>query len=196
MKGGANSSISIIQIGSPKIEEDSDFYILIVDCGGETTIPSYIRDQRKSLIKKGYLIIYGLLDVRPNWARDQIPQLEKFLYFRLPQKEIETVFILSVMEIEAWFLAEDKHYHKIHPNLNIDTIRKINFFDPLSNTELIDEPAILLNNIYQNVGLSYHKNKKKISRTVNNLDYENLYFHVVKRNRSFETLINSIHKFI
>lgn len=193
MQGGSKSTISIMQIGSPKIEEGADFYMLIVDCGGETTVSSYIRDQRKSLINKGYLIIFGLLDVRPNWTREQIPRLEKFLYYKLPQKDLKTKFLISVMEIESWFLAEENHYKNIHPDLDI---KKFNSFDPLSDTELIEEPASLLHDIYQIVGFAYKKDKKKISRTVDSLDYANLYFNVVNRNNSLNILVDAIHDVI
>lgn len=144
MKGGSKMSISIIKIGAPSISPTADYFFMIIDCSGETTIATYIRNQRDSLLSKGYSAIFGLLDVRPNWSRNEIPKLRKMLYYKLPQKDIETKFILSVMEIESWFLAEEKHFKNIHPDLDVETIKKRNNFDPLSNTELVDEPARLL----------------------------------------------------
>jgi len=196
MKGGKNSPISITQIGAPEISEDAEYYFLLTDCGGETTVASYIRDQRVSLINKGYLAIFGILDVRPNYKREDIEKLRKNLYFKLPQKDLETKFILSIMEIEAWFLADENHYIKIDSRLTIDFIKEKNNFNPLCNTELIEEPASLLDDIYKTVGNTYGKNKRTIARTVENLDYSNIYFKIPKRIPSLKELIDSIEKYL
>lgn len=196
MQGGARSRLRITQIGAPTFGDTAQYYILIVDCGGETTVQSYIREQRDSLLKKDYKIIYGILDVRPNWTREEIPKLERSLYYKLPQRDLETRFILSVMEIESWFLAEENHYSKIHRNISLKLIWDEIGFDPLSDTELQENPSGLLHEIYQTQGLAYNKNRKSISRTVNKLDYANLYFNVKERNKSLGFLIDEIDTFI
>ncbi len=192
MQGGSSVAISITVISTPNITNDTGYYFLIIDCGGETTVSSYIREQRESLINTGYVAIFGLLDVRPRWERDEIPELERFLYYGLPQRELETKFILSIMEIEAWFLADENHYKEIDPNLTLDLILMNNNFDPTSNTEVLENPAELLDEIYKNVDLRYGKSRSQISRTVNNLDYENIYFEVQNRIPSLKELIQSI----
>jgi hypothetical protein len=194
MQGGSKTNIKITQIGSPKINQDADYYFLITDCGSETTVASYIKEQRDSLKRSGYIALFGMLDVRPNWKRDQIPELNRKLYCRMPQRDLETKFILSIMEIEAWFLAEENHYEKIDANLTLDYIQNNHGIDPRGNTELIDEPADLLDKIYQSVGQKYGKNKQVISKTVELLDYTNLYFEVSERIPSLKNLIDSIDK--
>ncbi len=196
MRGGSKVSINITEIGSPQINENADYYFLIIDCGGETTVASYIKDQRVSLLEKGYNGIFGLLDVRPNWQRNDIEKLKKFLYYGLPQKNIETKFLLSIMEIEAWFLAEENHYKKINSRLTSDFLLQNYSFNPKTenteNTENFDEPATLLSEIYLSAGIKYNKNKKSISKTVNSLDYSNLYLEVKNRIPSLNELIESI----
>lgn len=192
MRGGKNGPIRITHIGSPQIAADSHLYILITDCGGETTVKSYIMEQRENLIRKGYSHIFGIRDVRPNIARSEIEKLKQRIYYRIPQKDCETKFILAIMEIEAWFLAEEKHFEKLHSQLTCDLIQSQLNFDPLGNTELVEEPAQLLNQIYQLVGLSYGKTRTQLERTVENMDYANLYLEVPNRNASLKTLIDAI----
>ena len=83
------------------------------------------------------------------------------------------------MEVETWFLAELNHYNKIDKRLTINLI-KDEFLDlnSILNFESeIEEPAKTLHNIYELVGKFYDKNKKRVVRTVNSLDYANLYLN-------------------
>jgi len=62
-----------------------------------------------NLSKKDYSLIIGLRDVHPI-SRADIGKLEAGLPRFVKTKPIPVEFILSVMEVEAWFLAEHSHF--------------------------------------------------------------------------------------
>lgn len=191
MKGGGKSPISLTFLQSDEPTEDTFYYILIYDCGGESTVKSYVLDQRQSLLSAGYLKVIGLRDVYPEFGRGDIFKLQQFLYYKVSQKDLPIKFVLGVMEVESWFLAEENHFLKINAILD-EPYLKANFnLEPSKDdTELIDEPANFLDSIYQSVGTSYEKNKASIDRTIDALNYVNIYFNVRERNSSLNELIN------
>jgi len=196
ISGGRRIPVSITTLSTSSNSEKKDYYILIYDCGGDSSIRSYIGDQRASLIKTGYIKIFGIRDVYPDFDRSEIIKLRNGLYFKLPQKDLPTKFILSIMEIEAWFLAEENHYATIDSKLTIDYIKNNYCFDPsIYNTELRDEPTNDLIKIYQLVGKSYTKTKSHIDRTINSLDYDNVYLNVRNRVNALNELVTEIDSF-
>lgn len=196
IKGGTKTPISITTISTTTIFNNKDYYILIYDCGGDSSIRSYIEDQRNSLLQAGYIKILGMRDVFPDFDRTEIKALQYGLYFKLPQKDLPTKFILSVMEIEAWFLAEENHYATIDSKLTNDFIKDNYSFDPsIYNTELLDEPANDLSQIYQLVGKNYTKENRRIKRTINSLDYDNIYLNVGDRINALNELLTEINSF-
>jgi len=191
--GGRKTPISIVQIGSPQLNSSASYYFAIYDCSGDSSIPSYIRATRSNLIKNKFKKVFGILDVRPKYKRNEIEKLKTGLYYNLPQKTLKTKFILSIMEIEAWFLAEENHFKKIDISLTSELIiNKFGYDLSTYNTELFDEPACLLNSIYSLVGKRYTKKSSRISRTVESLDYANLYINVRGRNKSFSNLLEEL----
>lgn len=193
--GGSSIPIAISEISSSEINKETRYYVLIFDCGGDSNIKSYILDQRNSLLKTGFSKIIGIRDVYPDFERNEIHDLEYGLYFKLPQKDLPTKFILSIMEIEAWFLAEENHYREIDEKLTLKLIENNIGFNPSEyNTELRDEPANDLNEIYELVGKSYLKEKSLIETTVNALDYGNVYLEVNTRIASLNELIEEINQ--
>lgn len=193
IKGGKRIPIALTTISTPIISQTTNYYILIYDCGGDGNIRSYIMDQRAGLLKAGYSKIIGIRDVYPDFSRSDIHKLQYGLNFKLPQKDLQTKFILSIMEIESWFLADENHYPNINSVLTRDFISQNSGFDPSTyNTQLFNEPANKLNEVYNLVGDSYVKENSVITRTVESLDYANLYFEVHKRISSFKELIDEI----
>ena len=80
------------------------------------------------------------------------------------------------MEVEAWFLQEEKHYQKVDARLTNELIINNVGFDPSNDcAEDRDSPADLLKSIYKLVGKSYTKKSANVQRTVNALDYEEVY---------------------
>lgn len=193
MRGGTRVPVTITQITTPTPTVNTEYYILIYDCGGDSNVGSYIRDQRESLKNHGYIKIIGIRDVYPAFTRSEIPRLIRSIHFGIPQKDLPVKFILSIMEIESWFLAEETHYAKINASLSVSLIQSNLGFNPASyDTQLFDMPAIKLNEVYQLVSMRYSKESASISRTINALDFANIYFEVHKRISSLKELIDEI----
>jgi hypothetical protein len=190
IKGGKKIPITHTIIESALTTDDTIYYILIYNCTGDSNVKSYILDHRESLIKSGYIKIIGLRDIYPDFKREDIFKLEQWLNYGLPQKDLPIKIVLSIMEIESWFLAEEKHYLKINETLDLNYIcNNFNFNPSEDDTQLIDEAAKKLDQIYQNVGEVYNKDIDKINKTINALDYANVYFVVSNRISSLKKLI-------
>ncbi len=107
---------------------------------------------------------------------------------------IEILF--AVMETEAWFLAESSHFPRIHPSLsNMRILSEFGFNPETDNMELRDHPASDLHAIYSIVGLAYKKHRNQVERTVEALDYENLYTNVQMRINSLRRMIEKLDTF-
>jgi len=192
MKGGRNIPITFSSIKSTVITENTEYFVLIYNCGGDSNVKSYILERRLDLAKANYTRIIGLRDIYPDFKREDIHKLTYFLNFKVPQKEIKIEFVLSVMEIESWFLSEINHFKKISPFLNLNKISTFLGYDLNNyNTELIDNPADTLNFIYSLVGEKYAKTKESIDRTIESIDYSEIYLESRKRINSLNDLILS-----
>lgn len=157
------------------IAGDEEFYVLLSDCAQDVTVKSRILENRTKLISAGYELILGLRDLHPN-ARTDLDQVVMHLTTKVPTKDIPIAICLSVMEIESWFLFDANHYERIDNRLVRSLIQNATGFDPENdNPEDIDRPAELLRDIYRLVGKTYNKERKKVERTVDVLDYEFLY---------------------
>jgi hypothetical protein len=191
VKGGKKVSVSYTKITSASELDSTKYFVLIYNCNGDSSIKSYILEQRSSLIKAGYSKVIGLRDVYPDITREQISRLRDGLKYGVPQKDLQISFVLSIMEIEAWFLSEEFHFSKINVKLTFEHLWEKFEFDPRTqNTENIDEAANLLKAIYASVGMTYKKEKAYIDRTINKLDFGNIYLEVRNRNTSLNELIS------
>lgn len=116
---------------------------------------------------------------------------------RVPTNDLPIEFVIAVMEVEAWFLQEWNHYEQIDQDLTIQSITDGAGFNPESdNAADILLPADTLNQIYQLVGKSYNKKKVKVKRTVEALDYENLYENVCVMLPQLNQFIGLIDNFV
>jgi hypothetical protein len=154
---------------------DKEFYIRIVNSGTDNRVGSDIRDNYEALMNAGFNVIIGVRDVYPLLLSD-LPNLRTGLCYRLRTKPISVDFVLGVMEIEAWFLAEHTHFPRIHPRLSASRIAAIHGFNPIvDDMQLRDHPALDLHNAYSLEGLAYQKAGSQIERTVEALDYAEMY---------------------
>lgn len=192
MSGGASVPINI-QVLSAEVENDhTEYYVLIVDCSGDSTVKSYILDQRQSLIAKGYEVILGLLDLFPHDIADFHKKLYGLMY-KVPQTPIPIEFTLSIAEIESWFIGEHTHFERIHPSLNCQLIDdNIGYNPQTKNVEEIVQPSLDLNEIYQLVGENYVKNRNSLQATIDALDYGDVFYELPQRIPSLKNFIESI----
>lgn len=110
-----------------------------------------------------------------------------------------TSMIVSVREIEDWFLAECNHYTCIDTTLELTSSQvEALGFHPCSDdlTTRSTSAAMDLRAVYQLAGKYYNKSKKSVERTVECLDYANLYLHISRKLPKLHTLVSKIDQFL
>ncbi len=193
--GGASMPRKILMLENIAIPTNEKYYVLIVDCHGDSQVKSRILEEHEGLTRAGYSKIIAVRDVRPAYAVSEIPSIEQNFPKYIKTALIPVELILSVMEIEAWFIAEQGHYSKIHVGLTLDQIRNAIGIDITNiDSSTVAEPAQMLNNIYSSVGEVY--NKSLAYRTVDALDYENIYLSLTEQIPYLKKLVQSIDNFL
>jgi hypothetical protein len=173
-----------------------EFYVLIVESCNDDRVASDVRDSYDTLAAQGFSCIVAIRDVFPNVAADEIPTLRRMLRFRIRTTPIDPVFILGVMEVEAWFVAEHNHFPQIHANITCSRILATFGYDPSTHDcQQIACPHDDLHNIYQLESLVYQKRGAQIQNTVNVLDYAYIYLDMVNRFPDLRTLVNTLDAF-
>jgi len=168
----------LITIQSSTKTVATKFFILIVNCENDEQVKSKIIENQENLSRSNYDLVIGLRDIYPL-GRNKIAQIELALRTGIKTKGVRTEICLAKMEVEAWFLQETSHYIKIDPSLTEENISNASTFNPWKgNAEDSHHPAAALNEIYQLAGMAYKKDKKRVARTIEALDYENLYINL------------------
>jgi len=185
---GPKKARRIAIINASTIDSNHSYYFMIYNCRSDSSVKSDIIEQYSNLVAASYNAIIGIRDVFPNV---DIEKLRKYILFGFPKiLKISINIILAVMEIESWFIAEENHYANINPKLNRQIAEGYIGFDILTtSSEAIHHPAEILNNIYHHVNYAYKKKAKQIQRTVDAIDYSNLYCAVRNRNNSLNEFL-------
>ena len=175
---------------------EQEYLIQIVESRGDERVGTDVRDNYEKLVQKGFSSIIAIRDVYPRHHFTNLSTLRRDLRYRLKTKPINPVFVLGVMEIEAWFLAEHTHFPKIHPNLTVERIKAAFRFDPsLDDMQARPCPHEDLHRIYQLEGLAYEKSTRKVQRTVGHLDYGIIYLELIEKFPDLKTLMESLDSF-
>ena len=181
IRGGATVKRTVFVLRPRDANVEKAFYVLIVDCGSDTQVKTRILEEHAGLSKDGYDKIIGIRDVRPSFTRQEIPQLQLGLRKYIKTSLIPVEFYLSVMEIEAWFLAEVTHFPKIDPAITVPAISVALGFDPEhEDMSLRDEPAVDLHGSYQLAGKTY-ASSADIVATISAIDYSCVYLDLKDR---------------
>lgn len=195
IRGGskARRTIGIIKAAKPNTGEK--YFVLLVDCGGDDLVKTRIREEHENLTKNGYSRLIGIRDVRPKFTHGDIPKLEAGLPKYIKTSLAPVTFILAIMEIEAWFLAEATHYPRIEPSITVAAIKANLGFDP-ENDDMEQRlcPADDLNACYAIGGKAYMKNQAKV--TVDALDYALIYTDLRSKINYLDRLISVIDAFL
>lgn len=175
---------------------ETEFYILIYDSGQDKSVNSDMREQRHNLTENGYEKIIGLRDLYPKNISEKATLERSFQYTLRNQTGIPIHLIFAIMEIEAWFLAEWKHFQKIDECLTPDYIQQKFGFNPkIDNMENRPHPAKDLDLIYQQVGRFYNKNKDQVNEIASYLDFDFIRLDVVNRVAQLNLFIEEITTF-
>lgn len=181
-----------LTLKAAKLTNTTRFYFLIVNCCQDGKVVSYIRERRKGLLDQGYSLIVGLLDLYPN-KRENFHEFQYGVKAFIPQKGLPTKFVISVMEIETWFIAETTHFKKIAPELTLDFIEeKLTVNLRGTEFEAIEHPASFLDSVYKLVGKRYKKKEEHVKSTLDALDYAQIYFSLGHNVPSLKNLIDLI----
>ena len=195
IRGGGATRRTMGLVKAAKSPTGQKYFVLIVDCGGDEQVKTRMLEEHQNLTAKGYLGIIGIRDVRPKFTHADIPKLEANLPKYVKTSLIPVQFILSIMEIEAWFLAETTHYQKIDPSITVEAIKARLGFDPeTDDMEQRVAPADDLKNCYAIGGKTYLKHQAK--NTVGALDYTLIYMEHCNKFRYLKRLITSIDTFL
>ncbi|ELY2018560.1 hypothetical protein SL053_002490 [Flavobacterium psychrophilum] len=186
------------------IPVDPNHFVLIFDCCGDGSVSSRIREDHTNLINQGYSKIIGIRDLFPLPISDLTNLINTFKNgvtrngrTIIPPMPLNSKIIVAIREIEDWFISEHNHYQNIDSSLNLQLINThlgIN----LSTTDLrsnLTSAADNLNQMYQLVGKSYKKDFKKVERTVEAIDYSNIYLTLSSSLSDLKLLIDKIDDF-
>ncbi len=194
--GGHNVRMSFTVMRAAHVDHQTDFYVLIYDCGGETNVKGYLMARRDKLIASGYTMILGLRDVYPNFERDEVPKLLRGLNHKLPQRKARTHIYLAVMETEAWFLGEYKHLKKVSRKLTPEFVMKNLGFNPRSeNMEHRNHPAEDMKAAYQLVGHDYTKKRDRLNAVISKLDFQYFTHGLANEMSSLGKFIHGLEQF-
>lgn len=172
-----------------------DYQIDIYVSQADNRVNSDIRDNLSSLAHSGFELIIGLRDLRGQkpdgtaFTLADLPTVERVAGLLFSGSTPTVKSSIAVMEIETWFMAETNHYQVIDPTLT-ETMIKGNFnvirIDPyIDDLTQVSQPAETLDKIYQLAGKDYNKSEASRQKTINALDYANLYINVPSRLAKF-----------
>jgi hypothetical protein len=195
IQGGSSVGRTVEIIKAAKPATGEQYFVLLVDCGGDESVKTRIMEEHENLTKSGYARIIGLRDVRPRFTHAEIPRLERGLRTYIRTSRTPVTFILAIMEIEAWFLSETTHFQRIDPSITVTAIKETLGFDPEhDDMEQRHNPAEDLNNCYRIGGKRYAKRQAQV--TIEALDYAFIYLELQTKIRYLQQLIADIDAFL
>lgn len=193
--GGTSVPKSVINISAIKQPAGEKYFVMIYDCCGDTQVKTRIQEEHESLSKSGYSCIIGIRDVRPTFSSDEIPKLESGLKKYIKTSLIPVHFILSIMELEAWFLAEHTHFERIDASINSASILANFGFDPSADDMTAREnPTLDLDACYGIAGKKYDKGGDQ--KTIEALDYSRMYIELGQSIPSINKLNRCLDEFL
>ncbi len=194
IRGGSGARRTFARVRAARPDTGQNYFVMIVDCGGDRLVKTRILEEHEGLSRAGYSRIIGLRDVRPDFTHADIPALERGLRTYVRTSLIPVEFILAVMEIEAWLLAETTHFPRINAAITVGAIAASLGFNPeTDDLEQRAAPADDLNNCYGIGGRTYQKHLAQ--DTVDALDYAMIYFAVAGRFAYLHRLVEIMGEF-
>ena len=184
-----------VEIRVPSTHANHSHYLLIVDCGGDDLVAKRIREEHPDLTRSGYEKVIGIRDVFPKFTKAEIPKLRQGLRTGIRTSLAPVEFVLSIMEIEAWFLAEHNHFQLIDPAISVAAISQQLGFNPESD-DASDRvtPTLDLVAAYGIGGMAYVKGDAQ--GTIDKLDYVYLYEVLRQRIPDLAALLRAVDDFL
>ena len=195
VRGGKSKARTSVMIHATGILSNEKYYVLIYDCGGDEQVKTRIHEEHSTLVEAGHSRIIGIRDIRGKLTHEDIPRLEANLPIGFENSPILVLFILAIMETEAWFLAETSHFSKIDPHITVDAIKAALGFDP-ENDDMEQRltPSNDLNDCYGIGGKTYEK--RHVQNTVGALDFARIYIELKAKFPYLSQLVTYIDEFL
>jgi hypothetical protein len=195
ISGGATCPRTSRQIKAAQPNTGQEHFVVIFDCGGDDAVKTRMIKEYPHLVEAGYSKIICIRDVYPKFTHADIPTLKALLPKHVKTKPVVVDFILSIMEIEAWFLAEHGHFAKIDPGITLEAIAaRLGFNPALDDMQQRPRPADDLSGCYALAGKTYEK--KNAKDTVEALDYVHIYAGLVDKFPDLKRLCEIIEAFL
>jgi hypothetical protein len=154
---------------------NAEYYVLIIDSGGESSVVSDLNEQYRSLIAANHSVIIALRDVAPNCEYVDKQKLQAAIENVIESTPIKPLIVLATIETEAWFIAEYSHFKTLDPRLDINSANGVLGIDVTKDDiEQVPRPSIALDEIYATAGLNWDKSEANVKRTVNSLNFGEL----------------------
>src|SRR6266851_4361190 len=99
IRGGSSKRRTFARVQATKQDTGQKYFVMIVDCGGDSLVKERVLEEHENLTKAGYSKIIALRDVRPDFTHADIPRLERGLRSYISTALIPVEFILAIMEI-------------------------------------------------------------------------------------------------
>lgn len=193
--GGSSCPFRISTIRS-RTSPEATHYIQIVNCTSDGNVKAYIKERYDTLVQANFQFIIGLRDVYPRNS-SEIGILRQNLAYQIRTAPIEVIFILGVMEIEAWFIAEHTHFNRLDSRLDTNAIVSVIGVNPAeADIQQLINPARDLHRIYQIAGLVYNKKQQTALRTIDRLDYTEIFCNLINRFPDLNRFISTLNRFL
>jgi len=188
-------SINIITKRNVSPEIKYDFLIYDVG-GGEKVISALLERAEKMINQFKYYRLLALRDLHPE-KRGNKEKIRNLVNNEFNEKSFRNHlrFILAIMEIESWFLADYNLFFLINNILSTDYIKNNLNIDLIKDDpELYESPAVKVGKILSLVGIKYKKREKQSYNICHNIDYTFLCFSEEINNKisSFKYFIKCI----
>jgi hypothetical protein len=182
IRGGTNVPTRVEFMGTRGAGDPSQatHLFMLYNCGNDTIVKDRAIQYYPTLVAAGFEKIICHRDVAPSFCHSEIAALEAGLRLRVKTKPIVVTFVLSVMEIEAWFLAEHSHFANIDPAITLAAITSSLSFDPANDDmRLRPNPAVDLANCYALAGKHY--DKLNTQPTIDAVDCVSVYVEIAEK---------------
>lgn len=195
INGGTSCPRSNHQIMAEGPHAGQEHFVVIHDCGGDDAVKTRMMEEYARLAANGYSKIVCIRDVYPKYSAAEIPALEAGQRLYVRTVPIVVDFILSIMEVEAWFLAEHTHFQAIDPAITVPAIVAALHFDPsIDDMQLRPTPADDMVACYALGGQEYIKGHAQV--TVDALDCAYVYAGLVEKFPQLQRLCDIITDFL
>jgi len=158
-----------------RIYPEAKYFILIFDSSGDGNVLPALYERAENMIQNQnfeYLIALEDLYNRPRNKKKLIISKfeERIKVFRFHDR---LRFVLAIMELESWFLADANVFSRINNILTPEYIHeKININLLAINPESLPHPAETINKIYKLLDQSYKKTKDQAYQITERLDFD------------------------